>query len=192
MFNDFKNLKFFLNKFTNLVLIITLTSPVTLALELPRAYLKTDAGIAKSDTLIIDGKYHKISNPLMNTFDISEFDYLKGKEVNAYQALYNHYRYGVVGTRGFIGGAVTAASAIIISKGKIHSAVPASLFLAGFIYGINCRHMARHYLHNAINTLNGITPNSKTTELEIQITPKIVSSESSVTAIPNLDITYFF
>lgn len=124
----------------------------------PRAYLQTDPGYIKPDTLHIGDKTHKTSNFLMSTFEISEFEYLKESDPNAYQALWNHDRYGIVGTRGLLIGIGVSATTVLVFKDAVHPAVPITTFLAGFIYYMNCRYMARHYLHNAINTLNGVAP----------------------------------
>lgn len=126
----------------------------------PRAYLRTDPGYIKADTLQIGEHSHKTSNFLMSTFDIEEFDYLKEMNPNAHRALWNHYRYGVVGTRGLLAGAGAAIVTVAAFGSRAHPVIPISMFLAGFVYYMNCRHMARHYLHNAINTINGVAPSA--------------------------------
>ncbi len=90
----------------------------------------------------------------MGTYEIDEFSYLKETEPEAWRSLYNHHRYGVVGTRGFVGGAGLALATMFTFLGRSHPVIPLGLFVAGFIYGMNSRHMARHNLHKAINILN--------------------------------------
>lgn len=124
----------------------------------PRAFLRTDAGFIKPDRLIIDGREHRTSNYLMSTFDIEEFEYIRASDPNAHRALHNASRYAVAGTRGLLAGLGLGLAVALIGQEKVPGAVPIGLASIGFVYFMNCRHMARHYLHNAINTLNGIAP----------------------------------
>lgn len=122
-----------------------------------RAYLQIESGYLSRERLTIDGRAVETSNPLMGTFDIGVFEPLREREPDAWRSFYNHHRYGVVGTRGFVGGAAAALAVALTSFGQSHPVVPLSLFLAGFVYGMNSRHMARHNLHQGINRLNGLT-----------------------------------
>ncbi|HEX4924168.1 MAG TPA: hypothetical protein VFV50_08780 [Bdellovibrionales bacterium] len=122
----------------------------------PRAYLVTESGYLTPERLTIDGRVAEVSNPLMSTYDIRDFEPLREGEPEAWRSFYNHHRYGVVGTRGFVGGAAASMAVALTSFGRAHPAIPIGLFLAGFIYGMNSRHMARHNLHQGINRLNGL------------------------------------
>lgn len=131
------------------------------ARQRPQAFLKTNSGYVQPDTLVIGNQRHKTSNVLMSTFDIAEFEYVKEIDPNAYQALHNHHNYGIVGTRGLFAGVGAGVGLALGLRDKVHPAVPVTAFLAGFIYYLNCRYMARHYLHNAINTINGVKPDAR-------------------------------
>lgn len=155
----------------------------------PRAYLQTDPGYIKPDTLHIGDKTHKTSNYLMSTFEISEFEYLRESDPNAYQALWNHDRYGIVGTRGLLLGIGVSATTVLVFKDTVHPAIPVAAFLAGFIYYMNCRYMARHYLHNAINTLNGVAPAKREGRLQWSFSPTIIAQSGSPTFGVQMEIS---
>ncbi len=142
-----------------------------------RAFLQTNSGYLDPQELHIDGRVHKITNHFMSTYDIDEFDYLKEKDPEAWKSLHNHYRYGVVGTRGILAGAGAAAAAVLISGGRAHLSIPIGLFLVGLVYGLNSKHMAQHNLHEAINKLNGVkTAGSLEPRLEILVSMNETSS----------------
>ncbi|MEQ1878251.1 MAG: hypothetical protein ABL958_16535 [Bdellovibrionia bacterium] len=120
-----------------------------------RSHLVTESGYLSPEQLHIDGNIYRVSNPLMGTYDIDEFSRLMESDPETWRSLHNHYRYGVVGTRGFAAGTGLALLLMATSFGRSNPVVPLGLFVAGFIYGMNSRHMARHNLHEAVNRLNG-------------------------------------
>jgi hypothetical protein len=138
-----------------LVAVQLILSPVV-ALAEPRAYLITESGYFKREILVIDGKRFRVQNPIMDTYNIDDFKGLQKKYPAAYSSLENHNDYAIAGARGFAFGAGVAVAAAITDYGKQHPVVPIALLLAGFAYGFNARHMAKHNLHKAINQINGV------------------------------------
>ncbi|MGE3974560.1 MAG: hypothetical protein AB7F59_08555 [Bdellovibrionales bacterium] len=129
---------------------------INLAHAEPRAFLKTESGYLQAQELSIDGKAYQVSNPVTSTYDIEDFALLKESDPQAWKSLENHYRYGVVGTRGLVAGTGAALIVLLIPATRAHPVIPIGLFLSGFIYYMNSRHMAQHNLHKAINQLNGV------------------------------------